>query len=260
MNGNANLSWREAIIQVLKEAAEPLDYHQIAERILEGGLRRTTGRTPANTVHRNLSEMIRDRIRVDGETIHKTPHGYARTSVAESYTVDAENEAGDPRRITFVNAYGLHWERGSVCWQPVRGNLWGYQTNPADRVDFAGQHGIYLLHHGNEIVYAGQTQAARGDTGLYGRLKSHNDDIRKIGRWNTFSWFGFKPIDGRTGMLNDAPKTFRTGDVITLVETILIESLLPRLNMRSGDHIRQARDSRLYFQWQPNAPGAREEL
>ena len=117
-------------------------------------------------------------------------------------------------------------------------------------MNFAHQSGIYLLHHGSEIVYAGQTQALRGDAGLYSRLRSHNRDIRKRGRWDTFSWFGFRPIDERTGRLRNAPRTFRTGDVITLVETILIESLLPRLNMRSGDHIRQARDSRLYFQWQ----------
>ena len=175
MNGDRNLTWKEAIIRVLREAAEPLGYREIAERILQQGLRNTIGRTPHNTVHRELSEMIRDRIRVDEEIIHKTPHGYARTSVAENYTVESENEAGDPSRITFVNAYGLHWERGSVRWQLARGNLWGYQTDAADCVDFAGQHGIYLLHHGNEIVYAGQTQAARGGAGLYARLRSHND-------------------------------------------------------------------------------------
>ena len=251
MNGDGNLTWKEAIIRVLREASKPLGYNEIAERILQQELRNTTGRTPANTVHRNLSEMIRDRVRVNGEIIHKTPHGYARSSVAENYTVEAQNEAGDPLRITFVNAYGLHWDRGSVRWQPVRGNLWGYQTEAADHVDFAGQHGIYLLHHGNEIVYAGQTQAPRGDAGLYARLRSHNDDVRKLGRWNTFSWFGFKPVNEDTGQLEEPPESFPTGDVITLIETVLIESLLPRLNMRSGDYITRARESRLFFQCPP---------
>ena len=245
------MTWREAIEQVLRDAAKPLGHHDIAERILEKNLRTTTGRTPANTVHRELGKMIREKHTVDGEVILKTPNGYARTSVARAFTEEEEEE--DPNKPTFINAYGLNWERGSVSWRQALGNLLGYQgrnrPQHADCVDFAGQDGIYLLHHGSEIVYAGQTQAT-DNTGLYRRLRHHNEDPRKRGRWNTFSWFGCRPVNEDTGRLEEAPESFPTGDVITLIETILIESLLPRLNMRSGDLIKQARESRLYFQWQ----------
>ena len=85
---------------------------------------------------------------------------------------------------------------------------------------------------------------------MYGRLRSHNEDIRKTGRWDAFSWFGFKPVDPKSGKLKESPSQIPIRDVITLIETILIESLLPRLNMRSGNYIKMARESRLFFQWE----------
>ena len=242
------MTWREAIEKVLRDANGPLDYHEIAERILDKGLKSTTGRTPANTVHRELSNIIREQGTVDGEVILKTPKGYARASVARAVTIE-EEEADTP---TFIDAYGLNWERHSVDWGPATGHLWGYQGKRPQRaddcVDFAGQDAVYLLHHGSEIVYAGQTQG--GNASLYNRLRHHNDDPRKRGRWNTFSWFGCRPVNECTGQLESAPKSFAKEEVVTVIETVLIESLLPRLNMRSGDHIKQARESRLYFQWQ----------
>jgi len=45
-----NLGWREAIIEVLKAAAEPLHYTDIAEQIAEQGLRSDFGATPAASV------------------------------------------------------------------------------------------------------------------------------------------------------------------------------------------------------------------
>ena len=249
MSSSPGLSWQQAIIRILGEAEAPLDHHEIAERILEKQLRTTTGRTPAATVSSELGKMIRARARVGREVIQRTPSGYARTLIAEAAAVEDEEELGDSDKTAFINAYGLNWGRSLVNWQTRRGSLWGYQTNPDDRVDFADQDGIYLLHHGNEIVYVGQTRTTRSDVGLYGRMRSHNADIRKTGRWDAFSWFGFKPVNQETGLLEDAAEYIPIRDVITLIETILTESLLPRLNMRSGDYIRLARESRLYFQW-----------
>lgn len=46
---DGNLSWKDAAIQVLKAAGEPLHYVEIAKQILDGGLKATTGATPADS-------------------------------------------------------------------------------------------------------------------------------------------------------------------------------------------------------------------
>ena len=249
MSSNTNMSWRAAIAQVLEHAEKPLDHHEIAKRILRQELRTTLGRTPAATVSSELGRMIKSGERIGREIIRRTESGFARTSVANSFVPD-DQVADDPDKITCINAYGLNWERNLVNWQPSRGNLWGYQPLSSNPVDFADQDGIYLLHHGSEIVYAGRTRTARSEAGLYGRLRYHNEDVRKTGRWDAFSWFGFKPVDNDTGQLQDSPEFFPVEAVITLVETILIEGLMPRLNMRSGDDIRSARETSLFFQYE----------
>ena len=105
-------------------------------------------------------------------------------------------------------------------------------------MDFADQDGIYLLHHASEIVYVGKTHTTKSDRGLYGRLRVHNKDARKSGRWDAFSWFGFRAVNHETGDLEEPPESVPAKDAITLTETILIECLMPRLNVRSGEHIR----------------------
>ena len=186
MNSEANLSWQDAIIEVLREADTPLDHHAIASRILSKRLRTTNGMTPAATVSSELGRMIRSRVRVGREVIQRTSSGFARTSVAEAAALAEEEELEESNKITFINAYGLNWQRNTVDWGPTIGNLRGYQADKAASVDFADQDGIYLLHHGSEIVYAGQTRTRRSQAGLYSRLKIHNEDIRKNGRWDAF--------------------------------------------------------------------------
>ena len=169
MSATGNLSWQDAIAKILREADAPLDHHEIAERILEQKLRTTTGRTSAITVSSVLGSMVRNRTRVGREVVQRTPRGFARTSVAATAAVKEEEELGDSNKTTFINAYGLNWDRSTVSCQGAAGSLLGCQTNPSDRVDFADQEGSYLLHHANEIVYAGQTRTTKSNAGLYSR-------------------------------------------------------------------------------------------
>ena len=144
MNSEANLSWQDAIIEVLREADTPLDHHAIASRILSQRLRTTNGMTPAATVSSELGRMIRSRVRVGREVIQRTSSGFARTSVAEAAALAEEEELGESNKITFINAYGLNWQRNTVDWGPTIGNLRGYQADKAASVDFADQDGIFF--------------------------------------------------------------------------------------------------------------------
>ena len=241
------LGWRDAILLVLRDSEEPLHYQEITRRIGELGLRELTGATPAQTVNKELN------LSIQAELVQSTGRGWyalpsiakraQETSIAEE--TEAEAAVADPERLT-VKAYGLYWSRTLVDWEPANGKLFG--NAGAAPVDFADQDGIYLLHSGNEIVYVGQTFTANSRTGLYTRLRSHHSDHRKTDRWDTFSWFGFRPVDSQTLKLLSMPDTASAKDVINLLEAILIEGLMPRLNMRSGEDTKEWLKDNQYFQ------------
>ena len=52
------MSSAAAALRVLEKSEEPLHFKEITKRIISEGLWRTTGRTPENTVDRDLSEDI----------------------------------------------------------------------------------------------------------------------------------------------------------------------------------------------------------
>ncbi len=244
------VTWQEAIVQVLNDAEDPLDYNEITRRIGERGIRELTGATPVKTVNRELGELI-----TEGRVLRTGPGLYALPSIAgraeaavAAEEVAAEEAAADPEKLT-VKAYGLYWDRQLVDWSPARGQLWGQQDENAIPVNFAGQAGIYLLHSWNEIVYVGQTFRGEDDAGLFDRLKHHHSDRdkRKSDRWDTFSWFGFKPVD-ENGRLLPYPETGALASVIDVLESVFIEALMPRLNMQTGRGSKQLRETGLYFQ------------
>ncbi|MFO1355228.1 MAG: winged helix-turn-helix domain-containing protein [Gammaproteobacteria bacterium] len=53
------LTWRQAIDQVLGAAATPLHYNEITERILANQLRSSLGATPSATVNAQISSSIK---------------------------------------------------------------------------------------------------------------------------------------------------------------------------------------------------------
>ena len=244
------MSWQDAIRTVLRDVDEPLDYNQITNLIGERSLRKLTGATPASTVSSNLGTLVsQGEVVRTGRGLYALPETAERNRKEEAAEEQAsEEKAADPERLT-VKAYGLHWDRNIVDWSPVRGQLWGQQNDSARPVDFADQDGIYLLHSWNEIVYVGQTFTRKGEAGLYARLKDHHTDRnnRKSDRWDTFSWFGFKPV-AEGGNLLDSPLQGDIASVIDVIESMFIEALMPRLNMQAGRGVRVLRESGLYFQ------------
>ena len=53
------LTWKEAINQVLGQFPGGLHYNEIAEKIIEQGLRKSVGATPAATVNAQISASIK---------------------------------------------------------------------------------------------------------------------------------------------------------------------------------------------------------
>ena len=177
------MSWRDAIRIVLRDAEEPIDYNMITRQIGERKLRSLTGATPERTVNRELQSMVEE-----GEAVRTSRGYYALQDTAQRFEdaaiariVQAEAAADDTQRLT-VKAYGLFWERNLVDWEPATGQLLGSGSAGVRGVDFAGQDGVYLLHNGNEIVYVGQS-FRYNTTSLFGRLRSHHTDPRKTDRW-----------------------------------------------------------------------------
>ena len=53
------LTWKEAINQVLAQFPNGLHYNEIAEKIIDQGLRTSVGATPAATVNAQISASIK---------------------------------------------------------------------------------------------------------------------------------------------------------------------------------------------------------
>ena len=139
---------------------------------------------------------------------------------------------------------GVYWERGRVNWAG-KPRLFGRAHPKADRVDLAGQQGVYLLYDENRVVvYVGQ--AAKQSIGQ--RLAQHTSD-RLTGRWQRFSWFGIRPVaeDGKLGSVKAV--TITPKQLISTLEALLIEALEPRQNRAgssySGEEYIQANDPKL---------------
>lgn len=233
-----NMSWKDAAKKVLKDAGHPLHYTEIADRILDQGLRTKFGATPAASV----ASVITTTISKEGPTgvFKRTNNGeYGLNTAGKSEAVsDDETEAGS------IEAFGVYWERDRVIWVG-KPRLLGRTHPKADRVDLADQKGVYLLYDdGGVVVYVGQ--ATKQSIGQ--RLSQHTAD-RLTGRWRRFSWFGIRPVT-ENGKLNPvAAGTITPAQLISTLEALLIEALEPRQNRSgssySGEEYIQVTDPRL---------------
>lgn len=226
-----DLTWEDAIMQVLRSAGEPLHYQEITRRIGQQGLRELTSSTPANTVNAHISRIIgqgSSEIRRLGNGIIEFTDSNA--SVEEfDQSEDAIDEINiDESSVNLVPAFGLYWERDKVQWDSNQ--ILGRQTPNSKPVNFAGQKGIYLLLKGRYVVYVGRTT-----DNLYSRLKSHVRGARGP-RWDGFSWFGLLDVD-EDGNLQELNSELPTEDVITVLESVLIEALEPPINGQRGDRM-----------------------
>lgn len=226
-----NLGWKDAILEVLKAAAEPMYYVDIAEQIAKQELREDLGATPANSV----AAIITTSIQKEGS---KSPYVRVargiyglRTSVnSPKQDFTAETEASTSSETGVINAFGMFWDRSKVSWG---GNvkILGQQQANASIVDFHFQKGVYLLHDAQGVVYVGRVT----DQPLGKRLQQHTID-RLNGRWNRFSWFGVYRVNSdATLAMSNVINALDMDTVIVTMEAVLIEGLEPRQNRRRGD-------------------------
>jgi HB1, ASXL, restriction endonuclease HTH domain len=231
-----NLGWRDAIIEVLKGAKEPLHYTDISDKIIEQGLRTEYGATPVKSVAAYISVSIRDEgaespfVRVSkGVYAYRTP-GANQVAVPPPVPAIEVEEEGDETGL--INALGMYWKRDLIHWA-MKPKLLGRQQTGSDEVDFSDQKGVYLLHDGNRVVYVGRT--TNQTLGI--RLAQHISD-RLNTRWDRFSWFGICEV-GSEGQLNECDaSTFTLDLLIATMEALLIEGLEPPQNRQRGKDFR----------------------
>ena len=230
------ITWEQAVLQILNEAAEPMYCGDIADEILRRGLKTTVGKTPNYTVAGVIS-----RLRASGADIIRTQPGVYYLSRSGRALPDAalaeaddELDATDVPQNLAVAAYGLHWERDKVDWSAHR--LLGYDIDPSPRqaVDFANQQGVYLLHSWQSVVYVGKTSAKKG--GLFQRLNYHHRRQVWSGKWERFSWYGLRHVDD-VGTVVDSPDSASKEVVTALMEAVLIETLRPSFNNQQGHYM-----------------------
>lgn len=231
------LTWRQAIDEVLKASEVPMHYGEIADRIIANHLRVSLGATPAATVNAQISSSIKHDgadspyLRVARGTFALSPMGKSAEPVRKVTPKSALDTAEEGEaQYDIVSSFGMFWRRSAVQWAATP-KLLGVQQLGATPVDFSAQLGIYLLYDGREVIYIGRST----DRPLGRRLYEHTLD-RLAARWDRFSWFGLLPVSER-GQLEAMPKEFEAVKLIPALEAILIEALEPRQNRKRGDDL-----------------------
>lgn len=133
----------------------------------------------------------------------------------------------------FIRCYGLFWRADQVLWQPGRGRrefrILGHrgENRPSLALcDFRDQRGIYVLYDDYGPYYVGLTR----DTPIGNRLRRHTLD-RRAGKWDRFSWFGFRRVlrKAPAGIqaLGGVPRKLLAESRWTIgdIEALLIQSL-----------------------------------
>jgi hypothetical protein len=229
------LTWPEAIQQVLSASEDALHYEDITNRIIELGLRTNLGATPSFTVSSAISTSLKKKgenspfIRVSEGMYHL--RSLNRVSIAptpkqsDSSFLGTEDESHD-----IITSLGMFWRRDAVDWGS-NPKVLGMQRIGSTPVDFCNQLGIYLLYDGREVIYVGRSS----DRPLGIRLFEHTKD-RLATRWDRFSWFGLKPVS-ESGELKPIAASYSSQLIITALEALLIEALEPRQNRKRGDDL-----------------------
>ncbi len=237
MSYQRELTWREAIQRVLREAGEPMHYADVGDEIAKQQLRTNLGATPASTV----TAVVTTDVKTHGtaSTFQRFGPGMiGLREIVEQSTPEAAAEATaddttTAERAGIVQALGMFWRRDRVEWKATP-SLMGQQQTGSTPVNFADQRGVYLLHDGRETVYVGRSV----DRPLGRRLFEHTID-RLNGRWDRFSWFGLLAVDEDGSLHEVANDCFGDALIIEAMEAVLIESLEPPLNRRRGDRLQE---------------------
>jgi hypothetical protein len=238
------MKWIDAIKKVLQEDGKALHYEEISQKIIERGYRDKVGATPAATV----VSIITTDINTSGNT-----SAFIRVGLGEYYLKEdtpaviipqqqmtPAEELAEEQEIKvaaqeiiekgLIKSFGMFWSRDYIFWKN-NPSMFGAEQNGATAVDFAGQVGIYMLHDGREVIYVGQAI----EQPIIQRLYQHTSD-RLGGRWNRFSWFGFRGVK-QDGLLTDSKINYTTTiqELTDTFEAILVEGVEPRQNRKRGN-------------------------
>ena len=243
------MKWLDAIIEVLREAEEPMHYVEITEKIIKQGKRTEVGATPANSVAAAISRNLDIFEKTDaGKYALRSTFDYAKwkgedKTTEKEETASIDTEITKESRKTIIKAFGKHWQRDKVDWSKTDPSLWGRQSPKSQFVDFKAMRGIYMLFDNNELIYVGVAVKES----IAKRLKQHTKDKKLCTRWNRFSWFGIDGVN-QNGTIRKV-NTFSVGidDVAKAVEAIVIEGAEPLCNKRGGDYLK----GREYAQSEP---------
>ncbi|MBU6165852.1 MAG: hypothetical protein KGQ52_06930 [Alphaproteobacteria bacterium] len=222
------ISWEEAIKQVLLKNKKALKYTDIAEQISMHGLKSVAN--PSASVAIALSKSISSG---SGQFVRLGGGLYTLTDVIKINDQPPEKDdtsqlLDDDADTGALKAFGMYWQREAVNWV-TKPKLLGRQSEGATPVNFNEQVGVYLLHDRDRVIYVG-----RANDTLGARLLAHTTD-RLGGRWDRFSWFGLRAVDD--GGKLAAPSTAWSHEVvIETLEALLIETMEPPLNRRRGDN------------------------
>lgn len=229
---STKLTWDKAILKVLADAGSAMDYNDIATRIIELDLVKTTSATPANSVNSYLHGdklidkvvCIRRGVYILKELLESNP-SLATLPKSEDPETDEEANLDD----ALITAYGRFWSR--ALWEANNKRLYGtsVKTANATGVDFTEHSGIYLLHKGYTVIYVGQARK------IVDRIDSHTKDDKR-NRWDGFSWFCLDDFDDISE--KDASKKQKLLSIPALLDTLdalLIETLGPERNKKVGN-------------------------
>ena len=245
----------DEVVDVLRATAEPMRQNAITIEVLKMPLTKEWAEgKPEGSVSsgvwvalQSILENYPGVVQKDGREYRMSPdwdgvHLSERTpAVAKAYaTVRSSNGTEkpakeEPRATNAVSAgaiipcFGLSWLRDDVHWDTKQPHLYGQESPEAEVLNFADQIGVYILYNWPNIVYVGRTSAQKN--GLFSRLFSHHISSRRSDKWDRFSWFGLKGLDGL------ARADLDIEGEITLMETVLIEALSPPFNDKKGDNL-----------------------
>ena len=130
-----DLSWRDAIIQILQASPDAMHYTDIAEAIAEQELRSEFGATPAATVNSIISTSLQTEgnnspfVRVDRGR-------YWLRALAQNQAGQQPQPApGTVDETGLINAFGMYWSRNNVLWT-ASPRILGQQQTGSTAVDF----------------------------------------------------------------------------------------------------------------------------
>ena len=235
----SEVSWKQAIVQVLGEEGGLLHYDTIVEKISQAQLRSSFGTKPAPTVASVISTSLKNDANPPFERVEP---GHFRLAGSGSNAAGPIDDEGADDVGGIVTAFGMCWDRSCVDWEPTKPRLLGQQSKNSDEVDFSGQIGVYLRYDRREIVYVGRSNEEKKHSCIGQRLKLHTKN-RLRSRWDRFSWFGLSPVDKNAaghslGNGIGASQRGATKAIIDVMESVLIEAIEPRQNRRQGDYFR----------------------